>query len=179
MGVHDYRDFACWQLSEALNVEVIAFTSNSRVSRHFKYCDQIRDSASSAPKNIAEGFGRFRPAEFARFLAFARSSLMETQVALLEGFDSNYIDEKLYKRLHNLSKAALRATTNLMLRKQRDAAAARSAKPNAPSAKSPARSAKPEAPSAKPQPLSAQPSAQSAQPKALSAKPSAPSAKPP
>jgi four helix bundle protein len=34
--------------------------------RDLKFCDQIRDSARSSTRNIAEGFGRFEPAEFRR-----------------------------------------------------------------------------------------------------------------
>jgi four helix bundle protein len=56
--------------------EVFAFTATAPASRDFKYCDQIRSSSSSAPANIAQGFGRFRPREFARFLEIARASLV-------------------------------------------------------------------------------------------------------
>jgi four helix bundle protein len=90
-------------------------------SKDFKYRDQIRDSSSSAPSNIAEGFGRFRPGDFARFLEFAVASLKETQNHLIDGRDRGYLANPLYSRLHNLARAALKTTTNLMLAKKRDA----------------------------------------------------------
>src|SRR3954470_275661 len=37
------------------------------------------DRSSSAPRNIAEGLGRFLPGDFAKFVRTARGSLVETQ----------------------------------------------------------------------------------------------------
>ncbi|MBI3491273.1 MAG: four helix bundle protein [Acidobacteria bacterium] len=118
MIVRRFEDLVCWQLSHELKCEVFAFTANRPAARDFKYCDQIRDSSASAASNIAEGFGRFRPRDFARFLEIARASLMETQNHLRDGHDRRYIEDRLYWRLRNLSAKALRATTNLMLCQQ-------------------------------------------------------------
>lgn len=46
--------------------------------------DQIVRSSRSVPANIAEGFGRFGPADFSRFLKIARGSALETQEYLHE-----------------------------------------------------------------------------------------------
>jgi four helix bundle protein len=83
----DFRDLVAWQLSYQLKCEVFAFTETGPAPKDFKYRDQIRDAGASAPRNISEGFGRFRPLEFARFLEFARASLMETQNHLIDGRD--------------------------------------------------------------------------------------------
>jgi four helix bundle protein len=121
MGVRDFRELIAWQLSYELKCEVLAFTATGPASRDFKFRDQIEDSSASAPRNIAEGFGRFRPADFARFLEIAVASLKETQNNLIDGRDRGYLVNPLYSRLHNLARAALKATTNLMLAKKRDA----------------------------------------------------------
>ena len=121
MGVRDFRELICWQLSYELKCEVFAFTATEPASRDFKYCDQIRDSSSSSPRNIAEGFGRFTPGEFAQYLKWARASLMETMNSLIDGNDRGYLEPAVYSRLMNLARAALKATTNLMLAKQRQA----------------------------------------------------------
>ena len=119
MGVRDFRELIAWQLSYELKCEVLAFTATGPASKDFKYRDQIEDSSASAPRNIAEGFGRFRPADFARFLEIARASLKETQNHLVDGRDRRYLQNALYSRLQNLARAALKSTTNLMLSKQR------------------------------------------------------------
>ena len=122
MGVRDFRDLVAWQLSYELKCEVFAFTTTGAASRDFKYRDQIRDSSASVPSNISEGFGRFRPREFARFLEYAQASMMETQNHLLDGRDRGYLDAALYSRLSNLARAALRCTRHLLRAKQRQAA---------------------------------------------------------
>jgi four helix bundle protein len=124
-GIRDFRDLVAWQLSHTLKCEVFEFTSKPPVSRDFRYCDDIRASSASAPANIAEGFGRFRPLPFAQFLTTAKASLQETQNHLIDGRDRGYLDDRLFSRLWNLAKAAERATTNLLRSKQRQAAAER------------------------------------------------------
>jgi four helix bundle protein len=120
--VREFRDLVAWQLSYQLKCEVFAFAAIGLTSRDFKYRDQIRDASASAPRNISEGFGRFRPLEFARFFEFARASLMETQNHLIDGRDRGYLNDSEYSRLMNLSRAALKTTTNLLRAKQRQAA---------------------------------------------------------
>src|SRR5882672_5035762 len=116
-----FRELVCWQLAYQLKCEILKFTATGPAFKDFKYRDQIRDSSSSSPANIAEGFGRFRPRDSARFFEFARASLMETQNHLIDGRDRGYLSDNLYFRLMNLSRAALTATTNYMRSKQRDA----------------------------------------------------------
>src|ERR1700730_11758155 len=113
MSVHDFRDLVAWQLSYQLKCEVFEFTAIGPAAKDFKYRDQIRDSSASTPRNIAEGFGRYHPGEFARFCAYALGSLEETKNSLIDGRDRVYLDDILFSRLWNLSKAAERATKNL------------------------------------------------------------------
>ena len=87
VAVRDFRDLICWQLSYELKCEVLAFTDTASVSKDFEYCDQIRNSSASAPRNVSDGFGRFTPGEFAQYLKWARASLMETQNHLIDGRD--------------------------------------------------------------------------------------------
>ena len=117
--VRDFRDLVCWKLAYALKCEVLAFIATQPASKDFEYCDQIRGSSSSAPSNIAEGFGRSYPRDAARFYDIARASLMETKNHLIDGHDRGYLDDNLYYRLMNLCQAALRATTNLIRAKRR------------------------------------------------------------
>ena len=122
MVARRFQDLLAWQLSYELKCEVVAFTATGPAAKDFRYRDQIRASSASAPSNISEGFGRFRPGDFARFLEFARGSLMETQNHLIDGRDRGYLDVALYSRLLHLCRAAIKTTTALLREKQRQAA---------------------------------------------------------
>jgi four helix bundle protein len=80
--------------------------------RHLR--EQLRESAASATSQIAEGFGRFSPADFGRFLAMTKASLMEAQNHLQDAVDRGYITEA-YRLSHDeLAKVALRDVTALL-----------------------------------------------------------------
>ena len=59
-----YEDLVCWQLADELEEVVFELTAAGPVSKDFKFRDQIRDSSSSATRNMAEGFGRYWPLGF-------------------------------------------------------------------------------------------------------------------
>src|SRR5712692_200622 len=108
-----YQDLVCWQLANELKRRVYAFTATMPAKRDFEYCDRIRRSARGAPRTIAEGFGRFRPADLARYLEFARASLAEAHNHLCDGRDQGYLSAALCQELGTLADRALGATTNL------------------------------------------------------------------
>jgi four helix bundle protein len=94
---------------------VFAITERGPATRDPKFCDQVRESARSATRNIAEGFGRFEPAEFRRFLRIARGSLTETHNHLRDGRDRGYLTETTHQELAHLAARAAAATTGLMI----------------------------------------------------------------
>jgi four helix bundle protein len=74
-----FRELVAWQLAFELNERVQKLIKSGSASKDFKFRDQLADSARSAPRNIAEGFGRFNPTEIAQFVDYARGSLDETE----------------------------------------------------------------------------------------------------
>ena len=92
-----------------LSLEVWKFTGEPRVARHFKYCDQIRDSSDSAHRNVAEGFGRYNPTEFVRFLDFSRGSAEETRALLVTARDKRFLTDDQYSALDALAIRGLQA----------------------------------------------------------------------
>jgi four helix bundle protein len=114
MVVNHFKELVTWQLADELRREVFAFTQEGPASRDFGYRDQIRDAIGSVCRNTSEGFDRFRPKEFARFLEFARGSLGETQDGLVEAYEKKFITGELFDRLWLLSKRAIGANTNLI-----------------------------------------------------------------
>jgi four helix bundle protein len=113
MVARTYRELVCWQLANDLKRRVYELTARPSVATDFDFCKQIRGSARGAPRTIAEGFGRFRPADFARYLEFARGSLIETQNHLDDALDAKHVASDEHTQLWNLADRALRATTKL------------------------------------------------------------------
>jgi four helix bundle protein len=108
-----FTELIAWQLANELREQVIALTSASRISRDFRFCDQFRGAADSACANTAEGFGRFRPAEFARFLGIAKGSLHETQDHLHSARKRGYLGDREFEALWRLSIRAITANSAL------------------------------------------------------------------
>ena len=115
MGARHHSELVAWQLSSALRDEVIEIAATPDFARHARFCDQLTDAASSVPRNIAEGFGRYSHAEFTRFLVIALGSLGELQTLLDEALARRLLTEARFAKLHALSVRAARATTGLKL----------------------------------------------------------------
>jgi four helix bundle protein len=97
----------------ALSVEIWKAAERGPGWRDRRFRDQIRDSADSAARNVAEGFGRFNPGEFVRFLSIARASATETKALLRKGLDVGYWSQDEYERLDRLANRGLQAVAAL------------------------------------------------------------------
>ena len=113
MGANTYRELVCFQLAEDLHRRIFNLTASPPASRDFRFCHQIRDASLSACSNLAEGFARRSPPDFARFLAIARGSLAELQVQLRAGFDRGYFEQQTVVGLLILAARCDRVTTSL------------------------------------------------------------------
>ena len=86
-----FREMVAWQLAFELEGRVVALIASSPPAmKDFGFRDQLRDACKSVPSNIAEGYGRYRPAEIARFLEIAIGSLDEAETRLRSGVSSSY-----------------------------------------------------------------------------------------
>src|SRR5262245_51093850 len=109
-----FEDLICWQLSSELKREVLALTAKPPASRDFEFCDQIRNSPRSAPRNIAEAFGRYYPSESHPFYQIALGSLNETLNHLIDAQDNKWLDDDEFLRLKRLNLRAIKATKEMV-----------------------------------------------------------------
>jgi four helix bundle protein len=109
-----YDELEAWQLANELKLEVYALTATGPASKDFKFCNQLRDSAASAPRDIAEGFGRFQPGPFAQFMEFAIGSIMETQNSLQDGVDRGHFTGAGIERASDLATRSIQVSTKLL-----------------------------------------------------------------
>lgn len=112
-GVKRFEDLIAYQRSAELRDLVYDLTASPAGMRDERFRSQIRDASASAPRNLAEGFGRYTPRDFRRFVTIARGSLSETQNHLTHGLHQGYFTPTDYERAWNLSCRALAAVAGL------------------------------------------------------------------
>lgn len=90
MPLYTLDELVAYQLSLELKKRVFAVLYNSPAARDAKFAGQVSDAASSIASNIAEGYYRFNPSEFANFVKYSRSSLQEVRTRLPDGAAKGY-----------------------------------------------------------------------------------------
>jgi len=114
-GVRRYEDIEAWQIADELKREVYALTETGPASKDFKFRGQIRDSAASSTKNIAEGFGRFSPGDNARFVEISVASTMETKDSLKDGIDRGHFTPAKVARAQELAERSIKCSTKFIV----------------------------------------------------------------
>ena len=110
MTFRHHRDIDAWKLAHALRVKFIELLKRPEIRRDFDFCNQTRSAARSACRNIAEGFWRFGPKEFARFVIFSRGSLGELLDSTDEALAAEYITSAEYQALNQHIERTLQVT---------------------------------------------------------------------
>jgi four helix bundle protein len=128
-----FTELDAWQLAVKLREHVARLIAQPAMRRERSLCDDLGRAAASVPNNIAEGFGRFRPKDFRRFMEIARASLCEVQNRLLEAQSRGLITRDEFSVVWQLSRRTAAAIAGLMrylLTEEAQQAAARFARPN-------------------------------------------------
>ena len=113
-GAQSHEELVVWQLSYQLKLGVYELIKASSIKTDRNLHDQLRNAARAAPRLIAEGFGRYVPGEFARYLRTANGELKETFDALRDAIDCGYVTQDQIVPLQRLSKRASKAASNLI-----------------------------------------------------------------
>jgi four helix bundle protein len=92
VGARDVKELVCYQLAVNLRDRIDAVCQRPAIVRDRKFCDQLRNAAASVPRNIAEGFFRYVPGEFRRYLSIALGSLGEVENHLRHALTLRYIE---------------------------------------------------------------------------------------
>ena len=106
MAARRFDELLAWQLANELKQRVYALVDASTARDDRKFCDQIKDSAASAPRNLAEGFACFRHPEFARYTRVAKASLVETQNHLRDGVDRGHWSSQQFQASRRSSRSS-------------------------------------------------------------------------
>jgi four helix bundle protein len=113
-GFRSFQEFGAWQLAYALRGAVVPLCRRTLRARDFKLHGQIREAARSAPRNIAEGFGRYTHRDFARFVRIAKSSEVELLNHFREALGSGYLTDAECRDLEHAARKAIKAANGLI-----------------------------------------------------------------
>ncbi|MGB7442568.1 MAG: four helix bundle protein [Coleofasciculaceae cyanobacterium] len=81
--VRDFKDLIIWQKGMEIAEKCYFLTQGFPKDELFGMTQQIRRASASIPANIAEGYGRRTPGDYARFLNISQGSINELQTHLL------------------------------------------------------------------------------------------------
>ena len=97
-----------WQKAVEYADLIYEVTRNFPVEERFGLTSQLRRSAVSVSSNIAEGTSRQSDVDLARFIEIAYGSLLESvsemEIAKRQGFLSDEMFKKTYKKAESLAK---------------------------------------------------------------------------
>ena len=113
-GFCDFQEIVAWRLARGVKIKVDHFLERPEAARRFKFRDQLSDAARSAPRNIAEGFGRFKHKEFAQFVRIAKGSLVEVLNHLIDASDQRLLSRGEFLLLEHEIERALKAANGLI-----------------------------------------------------------------
>ena len=81
--MNSYRELVVWQRGMELVEEIYKLVRSLPKEEMYALSDQMRRAVVSIPSNIAEGFARKAPKDYARFLLMARGSKYELETQLI------------------------------------------------------------------------------------------------
>ena len=113
-GARSHEELIVWQLSYELKIAVYDLIKTTPIRTDRNLHDQLRNAAGAAPRLVAEGFGRYLPGDFAKYLRTANGELKEIFDALRDAVDRGYVQQDRIVPLQRLSKRASKAASGLI-----------------------------------------------------------------
>jgi len=101
-----HEDLIAWQLADELCREIFTLMSEGAAARNLRFRSQGQEAASSTCRNLAEGYKRFNPGEFANYARYSAASSAEVGEVLEHGVVRQYWSEERFARAGALVKRA-------------------------------------------------------------------------
>jgi four helix bundle protein len=113
-GLRDHEAFDVWQLSDEVRRRVRLVLQRRELQREFKLRDQLSSAAEGPCGHIAEGFSRWFPNDFARFVRIAKGSLSEVIVHIGAARDRGLVTDAECQDINRYARRARGAATALI-----------------------------------------------------------------
>ena len=94
-----FEDLRAWQESRRLHQEVVKLCATAPFKREWRLVAQLLAASRSVGANIAEGFERFTPGEFALKLYIAKGEAGEVRSFLHFALDEGRLDRATHESL--------------------------------------------------------------------------------
>ncbi len=98
----DYKQLEVWQVSHHLACRIHVATQEMPTG-FAELRDQLRRASLSIPTNLAEGSGRWKDADFSRYVNIAIGSAAEVESLLQFGRDAGALDATIAEELLTLA----------------------------------------------------------------------------
>jgi four helix bundle protein len=102
VGARSHKDLIAWQLADKLRREIYSLMSDGRAAADLRFRSQGEDAASSTCRNLAEGFARFNPREFAQYARYSAASNCEVWDVIEDGVARRYWTPEQVETAQNL-----------------------------------------------------------------------------
>ena len=109
-----FEELVVWKKVRKLTENIYNVTKDKQFSQDRELVSQIRRASVSVMSNIAEGKERGGGREFAQFLQIAKGSAGEIRSQLYVAKDQNYIAQKIFEELIELSTEVSRLLSGLI-----------------------------------------------------------------
>jgi four helix bundle protein len=113
-GVNDFTELIAWQLANELQTRALELSERPSVLDHRRYRSRLTNAAASGPRQIADGFGRFKPHEFAHLVRAAKASECQVLDLFGEARRRGFLNEKESGEYVFLARRAIAAATGLI-----------------------------------------------------------------
>ena len=107
MNARRFDELRAWQLARAFKLGIYRLIESPPLVTDERLVTQLREASRSAVSHVSEGFGRFDPLDFARFVKMAKASLIECKNHLIDAVDRGHISEETRKDHTDRADAAL------------------------------------------------------------------------
>jgi four helix bundle protein len=115
--IQRFEDLIVWQKSMDLAEEIYKVTKQGAFSKDWGLKQQVQRAVVSISSNIAEGYGRYRAADFKRFLTIANASAYEVRsqirLAIRIGYLSPLEGEIIVKLCEEVSRMLMGLRKNV------------------------------------------------------------------
>ena len=113
-GAKRLEELIIWILACELRDGIGVALSTGTGRQDWDFRNQVERSSRSTTSNIAEGYGHFKPRQFAKYLRIARASAMETLNHTIEGRTKKYFAPQDAERFARLSRRVIKGTSSLI-----------------------------------------------------------------